>query len=122
MSPPNLGSTTRSAMYHIATRVYGRDPNFNLETPCFLQRFIEAKETHPDVVHDGMVVIYLLANLAAGTDTVVIMIRAIVYFVLKNPEVHRKLRDETLAAKLGKVAQYIQARALPCECNRCYWR
>lgn len=58
---------------------------------------------------------YLLVNLLAGADTTAITIRAIFYYVLRNPEVYKKLEAEVVAADLGRVAPYSAARALPCE-------
>jgi len=116
VGPPNLGNITRIALEHIDMRVKGTDPNFDPKHYDYLQHFLDAKAAQPDVVHDGMIMNYLFINLIAGADTTAITIRAVMYMVLKHPEVLLKLNKEVLAADLGKVAQYNAARALPCEC------
>lgn len=115
VGPPNLGNITRIALEHIGARAQGKDPNYDPKTPDYLQSFLDAKAANPEVVHDGMVLNYVFINLIAGADTTALTIRAVVYHVLKNPDVHRKLEQEILGAKLGKVAQYGQAKNLPCE-------
>lgn len=102
-------------MEHLIARSTGKDPNFNSKVPDFLQHFLNAKETHPELVNDGIIMGYLLVNLLAGADTTAITIRALFYYALRNPEVYKKLEAEILAADLGKIAPYNAARALPCE-------
>ncbi|KAL2004813.1 hypothetical protein VTN00DRAFT_3086 [Thermoascus crustaceus] len=60
----------------------------------FLDMFIEAKEYYPDIVDDNMIMIYLLSNVIAGSDTTASTMVAAVHYVLKHPSVHRKLREE----------------------------
>lgn len=102
-------------MEHLIARSSGKDPNFNPKVPDFLQHFLNAKNTHPDLVDDGIIMGYLLVNLLAGADTTAITIRAIFYYALRNPEVYKKLEAEIVAADLGKIAPYNTARALPCK-------
>lgn len=120
IGPPNLGNITRVAIEHIAARTQGKDPNFDPETPDYLQRFIEAKEQHPDVVHDGMIMNYLFINLIAGSDTTALTIRAVMYFVLKHPDVHVKVKEEIRGAGIDGVAQFGQTKTLPCKSPR-HW-
>lgn len=115
IGPPNLGNATGIALQRIGARVAGKDPNYDPETPDYLHNFLEAKAANPEVVHDGMILNYVFINLLAGADTTALTIRAIIYLVLKHPEVHRELELEILAADLGDVAQYGQAKNLPCK-------
>ena len=115
IGPPNLGNITRVAIEHIASRAQGKDPNFDPETPDYLQRFMEAKEQHPEVVHDGMIMNYLFINLIAGSDTTALTIRAVLYFALQHPEVHAKLKDEIRGAGIEGVAQYKETKTLSCK-------
>lgn len=115
IGPPNLGNITRIALEHIGMRVQGADPNFDPRVPDYLHHFLAAKGTHPEVVHDGMIMNYLFINLAAGADTTALTIRAVMYLVLRHPDVHQKLKEEILSAGLAEVAAYSGARALPCE-------
>jgi len=49
----------------------------------------------------------------AGADTIAIAQKAILYWILKNPEVHRKLVAELDAAKLPFPAPYNLVKSLP---------
>lgn len=60
----------------------------------FLDMFIEAKKRFPDIVDDNVIVVYLLSNVIAGSDTTASTMVAAVYYVLQHPSVHRKLREE----------------------------
>lgn len=113
IGPPNLGNITRIAVEHLIARSSGKDANFNQKVPDFLQHFLNAKNTHPDLVDDGIIMGYLLVNLLAGADTTAITIRAIFYYALRHPEVYKKLEAEVVAADLGKIAPFNAARAIP---------
>ncbi|KAH6848218.1 cytochrome P450 [Chaetomium sp. MPI-CAGE-AT-0009] len=115
IGPPSLHNVTRVALESLGARQQGKDKAFNPMVPDLLHHFIEAKLAYPDVVDDGMFMGYMMIPLLAGADTTAITIRAIFYFVLRNPAVYRKLREEVLAAGFGadKPAPYHAARALP---------
>lgn len=115
IGPPNLGNITGIAFGHLMTRLEGKDENFNPANPDFLQRFIDAKKTHPDIVDEGIIMGYLLVNLLAGADTTAITVRAAFYYLLKNPAAYQKLVEEVRAAGFGDVAPYDVARQLPCK-------
>jgi cytochrome P450 len=72
----------------IHARVPGKEP---IDPKCqdFLSRFLDAKNSHPAVVTDDVVNNYQLLNIIAGSDTTAISLRSIVYYILKNPKVHR---------------------------------
>lgn len=116
IGPPSLGNVTRIAFEHMIARLQGKDVNFNSNVPDFLQHFLDARDTYPDL-DDGMIMGFLLVNLLAGADTTAITIRALFYYALRSPEVYQKLEKEVLAAGFGKVAPYKEARALPCKCK-----
>lgn len=116
IGPPNLSNMTRIALGSLVARLQGKDENFDPATPDYLQHFLEAREAHPDlVVDDGTVMGYLFVNLLAGADTTAITIRAVFYFALKHPRVHRRLVDEVRAAgfDVDEPAPYAGARHLP---------
>ncbi|KAK4652259.1 hypothetical protein QC762_609560 [Podospora pseudocomata] len=115
IGPPNLSNVTNIAMTSLIARMQGQDKNFNPKVPDYLQHFIDSKNTHPDTVHDGMVFGYLLVNLIAGADTTAITIRAIFYYVLKNPAVYARLVGEIRSAGIenSNAFPYSQARQLP---------
>ncbi|QPC64401.1 hypothetical protein HYE67_006632 [Fusarium culmorum] len=113
IGPPNLGNITRISLEHLLARVQGKDTNYNPKVPDFLRHFIESKETHPDLVNDGIIMGYLLVNMLAGADTTAITIRAIFWYALHNPKVYKKLEEAILAADLADVVSFSSARALP---------
>lgn len=120
IGPPNLFSVAKVAMESLGARQQRKDNNFDPSVPDLLQHFIEAKMTHPDLVDDGTLMGYMMILLVAGADTTAITIRAVFYFMLRNPHVYRKLQDEILAAGLDpdKPTPYKDARALPCKSSR----
>ena len=60
----------------------------------FLTRFLEAKEKDPKFIDDQRVLALTVANMFAGSDTTAITLRAIFYFLLKNPTQFQKLQAE----------------------------
>ncbi|KAI7650593.1 hypothetical protein KC318_g16329, partial [Hortaea werneckii] len=56
---------------------------------------------------------WLMINLMAGADTTAATLRSIFYFVMKNPTVYRKLRDELAEAGLTVPVAYNAAQSLP---------
>ncbi|KAK6819176.1 hypothetical protein RU639_008065 [Aspergillus parasiticus] len=58
--------------------------------------------SHRDLIN------HLSNNLLAGSDTTAISLRAIVYFLVKNPSVYQKLQSEIDAAdQAGKLSHYV---------------
>ena len=65
----------------------------------FLDLFLAAHSTYPDIVTgDDVVVNYLFLNLVAGSDTTGTSLAVIVYYVYRDPRILAKLRAELLAA------------------------
>ncbi|KAI1262289.1 cytochrome P450 [Xylariaceae sp. FL1019] len=115
LGPPNLDTVAHMAVGALLPRLKGEDPNFDPEDPDYLQYFIDAKTTHPDVVDDARIVSYLLMNLVAGADTTAITIRALFYHCLKNQDIWERLTREVRAANPGvdTPVSYQSARAIP---------
>ncbi|KAL2157081.1 hypothetical protein VTH06DRAFT_7037 [Thermothelomyces fergusii] len=114
IGPPNIEHVTRIAVEKLTSRLKGEDDNFREDKPDYLQYFIESKSTHPDLVDDTGVIGYLLLNLLAGADTTAIAMRALFYFVLKDPRVFDRLQAEVRASFAPfEPAAYAKARALP---------
>ncbi|KAI5927227.1 cytochrome P450 [Camillea tinctor] len=115
-SPIKLPTFANAAGF-CAQRLMERLSNPDLEKgqgqKDFLGRFLEAKQQYPDVVGDNEVIGYLLLNMLAGADTTAITQKAIIYFVLRNPQVYQKLRAELDAASLTFPTAYDDARKLP---------
>lgn len=60
----------------------------------FLSAFLQAKESHPDIVSDRQVMSYSLSNVFAGSDTTAISLRSILYHLLKYPHTLKKVLAE----------------------------
>ena len=75
-------------------------------------RILAIKRANPDQIPDQAVIGYNLTFLQAGSDTVSIALRTIIYYLSKNPPTQRKLQAEIDAAKLTypvtwKAAQHL---------------
>ncbi|KAF2814331.1 cytochrome P450 [Mytilinidion resinicola] len=65
----------------------------------FLDLFLAARSTYPDIVTgDDVVVNYLFLNLVAGSDTTGTSLAVILYYVYRDPRILAKLRAELAAA------------------------
>lgn len=60
----------------------------------FLTRFTEARAKDPTFISEDRVLALTVANMFAGSDTTAITLRAIFYYLLKDPPKMRKLTDE----------------------------
>ncbi|KGO43608.1 Cytochrome P450 [Penicillium expansum] len=71
----------------------------------FLDRFLEAKNEHPNIVNDNQVFSYTISNMNAGSDTTAISLRAILYYTLKDPRASMKLHQElTIALEESRIS------------------
>ncbi|KAF5672009.1 cytochrome P450 monooxygenase [Fusarium heterosporum] len=60
----------------------------------FLSRFLEANQKDPEFMTNDRVLALTVANIFAGSDTTAITLRAIFYYLMKNPEDMKRLMDE----------------------------
>lgn len=67
--------------------------------PDFLSRFLTVHEEQPDVVTDSRLLAYLFMNVNAGSDTIGATLRAVFYYLLKNPPTLSKLVEELSKAQ-----------------------
>lgn len=94
IGPPGFGNITDISVRHLLDRLQGTDADYHDPIkPDFLDKFIEAKSTHPDIVDDGQIISYLMINMIAGADTTAVTLRAVVYFSLKHPRVWKRLQE-----------------------------
>ncbi|KAK4163835.1 cytochrome P450 [Cladorrhinum sp. PSN259] len=121
LGPPGFGPVTGLAVQRMIARVKGEDKEVHdSSVPDFLDKFLEARASHPEVVDDNVLVGYMMNNMIAGADTTAIVLRSVFYFPLKqNRRVWDKLSAEVLAnvksedlAGQGTVS-YKAARTLP---------
>lgn len=73
------------------------------EKPDFLARFLAAREKGAEIVKngeetepmtDGLLLSFLFGNINAGSDTIAATLRAVFYYLLKNPGTLKTLREE----------------------------
>lgn len=74
----------------------------------FVQRLIQNQRSNPASVNDREIFTHAFGNITAGSDTTAIAMRSAIYYVLKDPSVHDKLREE-LRATLNLPISYAQA-------------
>ena len=67
--------------------------------PDFLSRFLTLHEEQPDVVTDSRLLAYLFMNINAGSDTIGSTVRAVFYYLLKNPDSLAELMNELQGAQ-----------------------
>ncbi|KAF2729301.1 cytochrome P450 [Polyplosphaeria fusca] len=64
----------------------------------YMNGFLEAKKEFPDLVGDNEVIGYLILNILGGADTTAILLKALLYHILKTPRVHTLLTTELRSA------------------------
>ena len=74
---------------------------------------MQAKKENPDSVDDNMVVVYLLSNVLAGSDTTAIFSCSTLYYVLKTPGVLNKLKQELNPRKFQTPVSWKALQELP---------
>ena len=79
----------------------------------FVARILEVKKNNPEAVPGEAVIGYIMTILLAGSDTVSIALRSVVYHLSKTPSLQRKLQDEIEAAKIGFPVSWKNAQTLP---------
>ncbi|KAJ5657790.1 cytochrome P450 [Penicillium longicatenatum] len=72
----------------------------------FLSKFLEIKQKNPELVDDNTVILYLLSNVLAGSESTGAYMCAVIYHVLKHPDTYKKLRAELQAANLPLPAKF----------------
>lgn len=64
-----------------------------------LNKFLQAKQDHPDFMTDARVMAMSLSMTFAGSETTGISLGAIFYYTIRNPRCYNKLVDEILQAE-----------------------
>lgn len=78
-----------------------------------LDKYVQLKKTHPDMVDDNQIVNWLMLSILAGGDTSSATMRAAVYYLAKNPSATTKLAAELSAAGICAPAPWKEIRNLP---------
>ena len=112
IGPPGFAAATKSGVDHMVQRLQGKsNDGHDPSQPDFLDKFIEAKQTHPDIVDNNQIVGYLMINILAGADTTAITIRSVLYYCLRSPQIWARLQKEI--GEVPDIVSFKHARALP---------
>ncbi|KAL9604219.1 MAG: hypothetical protein Q9219_000617 [cf. Caloplaca sp. 3 TL-2023] len=80
----------------------------------FLDRFLDAaRSDNPSGYDFSLLLDWTLVNVMAGADTTAIGLRAVLWFLLKNPSKKEKLFREFQAAKLSIPVSWQQSQQIP---------
>jgi cytochrome P450 len=79
----------------------------------FLDRFLAAKQINPKTVNDSYVWCYAITNVVAGSDTIAIPLRSILYYVLSSKDIYKKLMLELVKSNFILPVSWKSAQQLP---------
>ena len=82
------------------------------ERQDFVARILEVKRANPEQILDHAVVGYIMTIILAGSDTVSITLRSIVYYLSKNLHTQARLQEEIDDAKLKFPVSWKDAQSL----------
>ncbi|KAN0112173.1 cytochrome P450 [Hyaloscypha variabilis] len=109
----------KSLLSEIALREIGvrHQGGKELDRRDLLSRFFEAKETHPDKMTDLDIFAISHGALIAGSDSTASSLRAMLYYMLKNPQTYASLKSEIdefdREGKLSNPISYAEANKMP---------
>lgn len=122
----------KNPIYHIGPEVFGPSIVFALERLAMrrngkdghkpgdvdmLDLYLESQKKYPDIVDEQTLLAYLMANVAAGSDTVATEMRSVLYRLCTHPEDMACLRKE-----LDDAAASPQGLGLPISWADCQTR
>ncbi|KAF4625151.1 hypothetical protein G7Y89_g13018 [Cudoniella acicularis] len=80
----------------------------------FLDRFVDAAHTERNPDFDFTQALnWTLTNVVAGGDTTTIALKAVMYYLLKNPAKKRRLIEDLEAAKLSIPVSWVKSQQIP---------
>ncbi|KAI0539191.1 cytochrome P450 [Xylaria digitata] len=80
--------------------------------PDLLERFLEARKEYPSLSGPGIIGV-LVSTIAAAGDTTAVTIAATLFYLLKNPEILKKLETELTDASIHEVPAFAEVSKLP---------
>lgn len=115
IGPPAYGPLIDFIVARITGRMTGADGH-DAAKPDMLDGFIAAQTENPVETRDNALMVYVSANVAAGSDTVAAELRSIVYYLCKNPRAMKKLQTELDAAGVAGTISWAKCQELPYLC------
>ncbi|KAI0456033.1 cytochrome P450 [Xylaria acuta] len=82
-------------------------------TPDLLERFLEASKDFPQALDGPGIVGMLMSTISGAGDTTASTIAAMLFYLLKNPEILKKLEDELEDAGIQGVPAFAEVSRLP---------
>ncbi|KAK3332588.1 cytochrome P450 [Cercophora scortea] len=83
----------------------------------FLSRFLDIRANNPAAIPEWYITVWTQSNMFAGSDTTAIMLRTIIYYLVKNPTTLAKLGAELASARaagrLSAIATWKETREMP---------
>ena len=79
----------------------------------FLGHFLDIQKSKPEKIDDLMVMVWVMNNVVAGTDTVAMAINAVIYHTLQDSSIHSALLVELHACSPPEITSYAHLRRLP---------
>ncbi|PSK37361.1 Isotrichodermin C-15 hydroxylase [Elsinoe australis] len=110
IGPPAFGAAAGFSAKQLAVRKSGEDEH-NPDRPDFLDEFLEIQKASE--ARDDEVITWMLSNVLAGSDTVAISLRAVVYYLAKNQDCQAKLQAELEGAGLETRPKFKEVSELP---------
>ncbi|KAI3341627.1 cytochrome P450 [Ustulina deusta] len=80
--------------------------------PDLLDRFLEASKEYPQLDGQGIIGV-LMSTISAAADTTAVTVAATLFYLLKNPEVLKKLEAELTDAGIHEIPAYTEVAKLP---------
>ena len=114
IGPPAMSHAAAFSIEQITNRVSGRDAEMQKRGhEDFLNSFLALKQEQPETIDDTVVMLYILNNIVAGSDTVATAVNAVLNFTLRNPRVYKKLMEEISSISIEQSMHYKELRRLP---------
>lgn len=112
-----MSGASSSPIALLAATKYQARKNTKSTERDLLQKYLAASEKYPDVVRPETIIGMVISTIAAGADTTAVTLASVFYYVVKHPDVHRKLMDEFnaafLAGQLSRPPKWAEVSKLP---------
>ena len=114
IGPPAFSHAAAFSFEQIAKRSHTAKPALAEDDgqKDFLDHFLALRHSPDYQVNDSMLLIYMFANVVAGSDTVACALNAILRHTLTTPSAYRKLQDELLPLSSEAIV-YKELKKLP---------
>ncbi|KAL1977510.1 hypothetical protein VTN31DRAFT_369 [Thermomyces dupontii] len=113
LRPPQLDWAVQMGFEYYKQRQSAQETKPSDQPADLLDKYLEVQRKHPDLVDDNQMISYLLTNTVAGSDPTAYTVTALVYYVLRAPNIYQALQEELDRAQLTVPVSWKEARNLP---------